>query len=113
MRFFGNIGFEQTLEVEPGIWEESISKRPYQGDVIRNQRRWQEQQDSINDKINISNEVSVLADDYLLENLGSMRWVEFNGVKWKISWVNLQYPRVVLTLGGVYPEEAGDVDDDS
>ena len=97
MRFFGKIGFEETTETDPGIWEETITERTYQGDVNRNQRRWQEQQESINDKLNISNEISVLADNFMLENLGLMRWVEFNGTKWKISWINIQYLRGLVS----------------
>ena len=112
MRFFGKIGFEETSETSPGIWEPTITYRDYIGDVNRNQRRWQDQNNSINDDVNISNEISVVADSYILENLGSMKCVEFGGAFWKISWINVQYPRVVLTLGGVYtfetPEEEGE-----
>ena len=31
-----------------------------------------------------------------------MRYVEFMGAKWKISSVEVQYPRLILTVGGVY-----------
>ena len=106
MRFFGKIGFENTEETIPGVWEPVIERRDYIGDVVRNQRRWQEHQESINDNLNISNEISILADDYLLENLGKMKFVEFGGSEWKISNISIQYPRVVLTLSGVYNEES-------
>lgn len=108
MKFFGKIGFENTTESEPGIWTPTITPRSYYGDVNRNQRRWQINEETINDNLNISNEISILADTYLLENLGSMRWVEYGGEKWKISWINLQYPRVILTLSGLYTEEGQD-----
>lgn len=109
MRFFGKVGFEETKETVPGIWEPVISYRDYIGDVNRNQRRWQEQQNTINDNLNISNEISILADDYMLENLGSMKCVEYGGSNWKVSWINVQYPRVILTLGDLYNEEMADV----
>jgi len=109
MRFFGKIGFEETRETIPGIWEPTVVYKEYIGDVNRNQRRWQEQQNSINDNINVSNEISVLADDYMLKNLGSMKCVEYGGSKWKISWINLQYPRVILTLGDTYNEGVSSV----
>lgn len=105
MRFFGKVGFEDTTETMPGVWEPTITYRDYMGDVNRYQSRWQEQQNSVNDNINISNEISILADGYMLENLGSMKCVEYGGSKWKISWINVQYPRVILTLSGVYTEE--------
>ena len=105
MRFFGIVGFETTVETKPGVWEPVIEEREYQGDVNRNQRRWQDQQNSINDRLNISNEISILADDYMLENLGSMKYVVYGGNKWKITWINMQYPRVILTLSNIYNEE--------
>ena len=109
MKFFGKVGFEETRETLPGIWEPEVVFREYIGDVTRNQRRWETQKDTINDSLNISNEISILADSYLLENLGAMKCVEYGGTLWKISWVNLQYPRVILTLSNRYNEEASDV----
>lgn len=105
MRFFGKIGFEKTVETLPGVWEPVITCRDYIGDVNRYQRRWEDQQNSVNDSLNLSNEISVVADGYLLENLGSMRFVEFCGSKWKIASITIQQPRVVLTLSDVYTEE--------
>ncbi len=113
-KFYGDIGFVDTVEVSPGIWEEQVTTRKYYGDVTRNQRRYQENAQSVNDNLNISNEISVLGDGYLLENLGRMRWVEFGGAKWKITWINVEYPRIVLTLSGLYnvneevEDESGD-----
>lgn len=111
-KFYGDIGFVETTETSPGIWEPVVTTRKYFGDVNRNQRRYQENAHSINDNLNISNEISILADDYALENYGSMRWVEFRGVKWKITWINLEYPRIVLTLSGVYNENEEVIDDE-
>ena len=109
MKFFGRIGFEETKETLPGVWEADLVFRNYIGNVTRNQRRWETQKDTINDNLNISNEISVLADDYMLENLGTMKCVEFGGCLWKISWINVQRPRVILTLSERYNEEASDV----
>lgn len=103
-KFYGNIGFLETKENPPGsgIWEPVTTVRPYYGDVTRNQRRYQENSQSINDNLNISNEISILGDPYAYENFNSMRWVEYGGAKWKISWINIEYPRIILTLSGVY-----------
>lgn len=100
-KFFGKIGFATVTESKPGVWVESITEREYFGDVMRNSRRLQPA-DQLNDNINISNEISIVADPFARENFYSMRYVEFAGAKWKVSNVEVQYPRLILTVGGVY-----------
>ena len=100
-KFYGTIGYAATVEVEPGIWEEQITERPYYGDLFRNTRKLQSS-NSINDDINIANEISILSDPYAIDHFYSMRYVEFMGAKWKISNVEVQYPRLILEIGGVY-----------
>lgn len=100
-KWFGKIGFANTIETAPGVWEEQITTHEYFGDVYRNTRRLQTT-DQVNDDINISNEISILADPFANENFHSMRYAEFMGTTWKITNVEVKYPRLVLTLGGVY-----------
>lgn len=104
-KWFGNIGFGVTEEKAPGVWEETIITRQYYGDVIRNNRRLQSSSESINDDITINNEISIVADPFAGENIYAMRYVEFMGAKWKITNVDVQYPRLNLTIGGVYNEQ--------
>lgn len=100
-KFCGKIGYVKTVEVEPGVWDEQVVERLYYGDLTRNTRRFQ-QSESVNDDINISNNISILADSYANENSQHMRYAEFMGAKWKITNVEVQYPRLLLTVGGVY-----------
>lgn len=100
-KFCGKIGFVKTVEVEPGVWEEQVTNILYYGDVTRNTSRFQ-QSGGVNDDINISNNISIIADPYANENFQYMRYVEFMGTKWKITNAEVQYPRILLTLGGVY-----------
>ena len=100
-KFYGAIGYAKTVETMPGVWTEQITERDYYGDVIRNSRRLQSS-DKVNDDISISNQISVVADPYAINNFHSMRYAEFMGTKWKISDVEVQYPRLLLTLGGLY-----------
>ena len=58
-KWYGEIGFAETVETSPGVWVEKITKRNYYGDLIRNSRRLQTAS-QLNDNINISN----LADYY-------------------------------------------------
>lgn len=100
-KWFGVIGYADTVETSPGVWMEDITKRQYFGDVIRNTRRLQTT-DKVNDNIEVSNEISIVADPYALQNFHAIRYVEFMGAKWKVSSVDVQYPRLTLSLGGVY-----------
>lgn len=100
-KFYGEIGYAKIVETEPGVWEEQIVKRNYYGDIIRNTRNLQTS-DNVNDNINISNEISIVADPYANENFHSMRYVYFMGAKWKITSVEVKYPRLILSIGGLY-----------
>ena len=100
-KFYGVIGYAVTKETAPGVWTEEIAEQSYYGDLTRNMRRLQDSGD-LNDDINVANEISIVADPYATANFHSMRYVAFMGAKWKISKVEVQYPRLILTLGGVY-----------
>lgn len=101
-KYFGVIGFAPELkETKPGVWEEVITEREYSGDVIRNTRRLQSVQ-TLNDNINISNEISIIADPYVMNHIYDIRYATYMGQKWKVSNVEVQYPRLNLSLGGLY-----------
>ena len=103
-KFYGKIGYVETVETEPGIWEEVITARDYPGDLLSNFRSLQNSGD-INDNVNIANKISILVDPYAESHFHDMRYAEFRGTKWKITNVEVQYPRLILTLGGVYNVE--------
>ena len=100
-KFYGVIGYAETVETRPGIWEEQITERNYYGDLIRNTRKL-ESSGELNDNININNEISILSDPYAIDHFHAMRYVVFSGTKWKITSVDIKYPRIVLSIGGVY-----------
>ena len=100
-KYYGNIGYVETVEVEPGVWDEQVIERPYYGDITRNTRSLQ-QSDGVNDNVNISNNISIIADPYANENFHNMRYAQFMGTNWKITNIEVQYPRLILTIGGVY-----------
>lgn len=102
-KFYGNIGYAETVEVKPGIWEEQIVERPYYGDLLRLTSTSQSS-GGVNNNINIANSISVVADPYANKNFHQMRYVEFMGTKWQITNVEVKYPRLILTVGGVYNE---------
>lgn len=101
-KFYGKIGYAETVETSPGVWEEQITERNYYGDLIRNTRRLQTV-DQLNDNVNIANEISIVADPYAMNHFHTMRFIEFMGAKWKISNIDASsYPRLILTVGGLY-----------
>lgn len=100
-KFCGKIGYIQTVESEPGYWEEKTIEREYFGDITRNTSRYQSE-GHVNENININNILSIVADPYANENFQHMRYVKWMDTKWKITNVEVQYPRLILTLGGVY-----------
>lgn len=100
-KYYGIVGYEITKETEPGIYEETIIEQPYYGDIIKNSRRTQDP-GKVNSDVNISNQFSIIADPFANNNFHSMRYIEYMGVKWKITEVEVQYPRLILTVGGIY-----------
>ena len=100
-KFYGNIGYAISKETAPGIWVEDIVEHKYSGDVYRNTRKLQSG-NQVNDSIDISNEISILSDPFANENFHSMRYVTYMGAKWKVSSVEVRYPRLILTVGGLY-----------
>lgn len=104
MKWFGKIGFAKSIETVPGVWENSITERDYYGEVYRQSRRW-ERSNTRNDNLNISNQISIVADQFAQENLSNMRYLEFMGNLWEITDIEIVHPRMTLSIGGVYNGE--------
>lgn len=102
-KFVGKIGFVESKETSPGIYMYEETIKDYYGDVIKGTRRWQESNNKNSDFI-MSSTISVLADSYACNHLAIMRYVIWMGVKWSIESINIAYPRLDITLGGVYNE---------
>lgn len=100
-KFYGTIGYVVTKETEPGIYEEVVVENAYYGDVLKDSRRLQERA-KVNDDITISNRISIIADPFANNHFHSMRYVEMMGTKWKITDVEVAFPRLILSIGGVY-----------
>lgn len=102
-KFFGKIGYAMTQETKPGVWMDQIMEREYYGDLLRNSYRFQTS-DKVNDDVSIVNEFSIIADSFAKDNFHLMKYIEFEGTKWKITNVEVRYPRLNLTVGGIYNE---------
>jgi hypothetical protein len=100
-RFFGAVGYGATEESAPGVWTDVITQRSYYGDVFRNTRQMQIGE-KVNDDLAVSNSISIVADAYATENFFAIRFVMWAGTLWTVTNVEVQSPRLLLTLGGVY-----------
>lgn len=101
-RFYGNVGFIINKKVAPGVYEPDETTRPYYGDILTHRSRFNQPTDTTNSDLKITNTISIVADAFSIENVGYMRWVEYSNSKWSIESVEVKYPRIELTLGGVY-----------
>lgn len=105
-KFFGKVGYATTVDKGNGVWEEEIVEALYKGDVIRNARRLGDGE-KVNDNITVENSISILADAYANQHFFAIRYVEWMGALWKVSNVEVQSPRLLLRLGGVYNGPSG------
>jgi hypothetical protein len=103
-KFYGEIGYVETVETAPGVWAEQTTARQYFGDVMRNMSRVRAGE-NLNDDIALDNQLSIVADPFAYEKFHAMRYVRWMGALWKIQSVEVQRPRLILTIGGVYNEQ--------
>lgn len=101
-KFYGVIGYStDSVEIRPGVWEKSVVEREHYGDVIRNARSLQTAE-SINPDITVNNSISIVADAYAREHFFAMLYLRWMGVLWTVKSVDVEHPRLILRLGGVY-----------
>ena len=102
-RFSGKIGYGESQESpdDSGIWVDQITEYPYYGDVIRNTRKL-DNSEQLNDNIAVGNSISVVADEYATEHFFAIRYVMWQGTAWTVDTVEVQHPRLILSLGKVY-----------
>jgi len=103
-KFYGAIGFALQVETAPDVYREQITERMYIGDVVRNSYKPKDG-DQINQGLTLEHKFSIMADKFCSENLGRMRYVEWNKQKWQIKSIEEARPRVILNIGGIYNEQ--------
>lgn len=103
-KWYGKVGFAETRETDLDEWTEVILERPYPGDILSISRSMQVGSE-INNDITISNKISFITDPYARQNFQNIRYVTYMGSKWRVTNVNVEYPRLTLTLGGIWTDE--------
>lgn len=100
-KFYGAVGFVQAVEGNPGVYDYDVVERNYYGDIQRNHKRWYSTE-NLNDNLNVSNELSIVADPYAYQHTHTIRYIKWLGTSWLVTSIDVQYPRLVLSIGGVY-----------
>lgn len=100
-KFYGKVGYGLTVEAAAGVWQDTITERSYYGDVVRNSRKL-DTGEKVNGDITVGNSISILADAYANEHFFAIRYVQWAGTLWIVSDIEVQSPRLILRLGGVY-----------
>lgn len=115
-KFYGKIGYGETVKTKPGVWEEVINERNAYGDVVRNTRGL-ETGEKVNADLTVGNSISIVADAYANEHFFAIRYIKWQGALWTVSDVRVEPPRLILRLGGLYNGNTsgtpGDSGDDS
>ena len=105
-KYYGTVGFGITTETAPDVWKTQITERNYQGEIFKINRKLVSSE-NLNDDVTVSNRISILADPFAYNNFHSIRYITWMGTKWKVSNVEVSYPRLIFDLGGVYNGETG------
>ncbi len=108
-RYFGKIGFAINTEVEPDIWEDIIVERPYGGDVLPNSRGFN-QGEALSTDIKVTNQFSIVGDTYLFKHLSDIRYITWRNEQWSVSTIVDAFPRITITLGGLWNGQTNEVE---
>lgn len=106
-KYYGAVGYVVDVETAPDVHTEKPVERLYRGDLTKNNRRLQSA-DKVNSDVTISNRISIVADPYAMNHMHAIRYVKWMGTAWEVSTVDLEYPRLILSLGGVYNGETAE-----
>lgn len=100
-KFYGVVGYVESVETAPGVYTEIATERKYYGDILKNVKKYVASE-YLNDNLTISNSISILADAYAYDHFFAIRYVNWMGANWKVTEVEVHRPRLILSLGEVY-----------
>jgi hypothetical protein len=100
-KFSGLVGYVTQEEQVPGVWSPVEKTAMMKGDVIRLSSTYQDN-GKVNSDMSLNHRVSLIGDAYAFENYFKLKWVDFNGLRVEINSIEMQRPRIIITLGGVW-----------
>jgi hypothetical protein len=107
-KFTGSVGYVTQEESSPGVWSPVDTIRPMKGDIIKqsatsqNDYRAVTSGNKVNSDITLGHRVSLFGDAYAFKNYFDIKWIEIDGLKWAVTSVELQRPRILISLGGMW-----------
>lgn len=104
-KWYGDIAIATDVETESGYFEPQLEVRKYYGDIVTNRRSYQPGADNGTSTVRVNNSISVIMDANLYNNLSRIEYIEFGGALWKISNIEINGVRVILSLGDIYTGE--------
>ena len=107
MKWYGYIGFAESVQDpnDPTVYKNDIIEIPFYGDLKKLYKSDKEVANQINDNISINNIISVVANPFAMANFHKIKYITFAGTKWKITSVEVNYPRLEIYLGSAWNEE--------
>lgn len=103
-KFAGLVTYVTQVESRPGIWTDESISRLMRGDMLRKGSVGQND-DKVNSDISLNHRVSLVGDEYALNNYYDIKHIQLNGREWEVTSVEVQHPRLILTIGGLWNGE--------
>lgn len=105
-RFHGRVGFAVNKEIEPGIFVDEFEEKFMFGNILDEGSKWDYNSPSsdASGKITINHRISIIADEFAMNNYSNIKWVEFMGQKWSVKSIQVKRPRMMIWLGDIYEE---------
>lgn len=108
-KWHGKVGYVVSEETEPGIWTLKATEKPHSGDLLSNMNMIVNS-NQVNDDMKVANKISIVANPFAYQNFQYIKYVEFMGAVWEVSSAEIQRPRIILTIGGLYNGEREQVE---
>lgn len=99
-KYAGLVGYVTQTETVPGVWTPVSNSRSMRGDIIR--QASSQNGDKVNTDITLSHRVSLIGDAYAFDNYFYIKWIVIDGAKWEVTSVEIQRPRIIVSLGGLW-----------
>ena len=100
-KFAGLVGYVTQEETVPGVWSPVENPKMMRGDIIR-QSSSSQNDDKVNSDVSLNHRVSLVGDAYAFGNYYNIKWIDIDGRKWEVDSVEIQRPRIIVSLGGPY-----------
>lgn len=100
-KYAGKVGFATQTETSPGVWEDVTVERLMKGDVIRANTTIS-MDGKVNGDVTFNHRVSLVGASLPLMEYYNIKYITLDGYKWEVKSIEIQRPRIIVTLGGMW-----------